>query len=292
MNAEQTEFMNIMMNFSMILRMNEFGGPINSNEIIALFDRLGELLLLIDDVFIQEYIEHHYDEMSIVKKKLYSFKPFRHYIDSLFTNKMKFRKKPGMYVTKIFGEFIRGVTYFNTETLNDFFPIYHRLASCGPPEQTLSCKNKQKKSEKKKIRKCYIERLIYNDIFIHNTLNFPKTTEFVEHSQDEGHIEAINRIKTKFEECFPKRNIIVEMNYLNEYPTELQIIETYNNTVISIEKYNRRLNGDKKYDYTVDAIKMKDGVMYERKQNFAHIFQWKVVPNLYDVDRFLYETFI
>jgi hypothetical protein len=185
-------------------------------------------------------------------------------------NKMQFKKKPGIYVTKLFGEFIRGVTYFNNEVLNDFFPIYHRLSLC--------CKNtKHKKSERKKIKKCYIERLIYNDIYLHNTLNFPTSAHCTEHTQDDGHVEALNRIKIKFDECFPNREIVVDMKYVNEYPTELEITETYRGNIISIEKYSRNLLSDKKYAYNVVAMKIKDGVIRQRDQNFTHIFPWKVV---------------
>lgn len=75
------------------------------------------------------------------------------------------------YIENIFSEFMKGITYFNTNT-GISRPIYHRDNSCGSRNQLsdLDCTNfydnpNEFSRRSLKVKKCYIERLVYDKIF-------------------------------------------------------------------------------------------------------------------------------
>jgi len=75
----------------------------------------------------------------------------------------------------------------------------------------------------------------------------------------------------------------------------MNIMMNFNVTLRINELYSRNLLSDKKYAYNVVAMKIKDGIIRQRDQNFTHIFPWKVVtpaPAYDNPNRFLYETFV
>ena len=127
-----------------------------------------------------------------------------------------------MPITDLFINFIKGLTYFSNE-LSDARPIYHRLYSCGPYEDShrqgnLICTAHLTKKEISRrrtlIERCYIERLIYNELW-------QKEASTQEASQDQGHMFRLDLTKQDFETCFPGTVISVKLEYNDNMPAML-----------------------------------------------------------------------
>jgi hypothetical protein len=124
-------------------------------------------------------------------------------------------------VTKIFNEFIIGITYFQNElTFNE-----NSLIANAPNIRI-------KKTNA--IRKCYIERLIYDKLW----------TRIIFTSQDIDHIEWLNKTKTSYNTCFPNSELNIKINFdeQNNIPIELIV---YENDVKEVYK--------KRYDQSMQS---------------------------------------
>lgn len=157
-----------------------------------------------------------------------------------------------MHVTVLFQNFIKGITYFAHE--NDESnprPIYHRLYSCGlqtPADYRLGnlvCLSSLSKEEVNRrralIERCYIERLIYNELYKHESLHFP-CTGIQELSQDKGHIFRLDLTRQDFETCFPNTRILVHVEYHDGLPFKLVIQRTSKTTSPITLTYTKTIN--------------------------------------------------
>lgn len=124
--------------------------------------------------------------------------------------------------TKIFNEFVKGITYFESNTLVAN-PVYHRDESCGVAGVPANAKfvvdlldTQLVQERKKKITKmCYLERLVYNDIY-KNVFNF----------QDSGHLYELHMMEKLFEKYNPTVNsFYIHIKYSEDsmYPVYLAI---------------------------------------------------------------------
>jgi hypothetical protein len=139
--------------------------------------------------------------------------------------------------------------------------LYHRLASCGPIDEKHRSKfanntnNNERKLVKKRVETCYIERLIFDEIYKNQTLFFPHTAAYKKHSQDDGHVNWLeNDIKKDYKACFPSMPINVQVSgYIQSMPTCLEISRFKNGRLASVEKYRKQVDADKKYDDFVEC---------------------------------------
>lgn len=136
--------------------------------------------------------------------------------------------------TQIFTEFIKGITYFANEK-KDVVPIYHREISCGDKSLTLKDKydllitndNSVKKRKKTYIKKCYLERLIYDKIYI-DTM----------YQQDIGHLHELKETERLYDNYFPNETTNIKVLYNKANPIKLKIyIEK--NMKMQIEYYTK-----------------------------------------------------
>jgi hypothetical protein len=131
------------------------------------------------------------------------------------------------------------------------------MFSCGPNRDNGKfraanhvCSKAVAKEDKKRrgelIETCYIERLIYNELYKHDALHFPNIGSEI-HSQDAAHIERMRLTRDDFMTCFPKEDISVSVEYRESVPTILVITRTKLGRVYSIERYVREYT--KTYGY-------------------------------------------
>jgi hypothetical protein len=165
----------------------------------------------------------HYQTLLKLKHNLLSIKE-RSVHDRIF-NILQMPKNSPQQITLVFKEFIKGITYFRNQKDSQDHPIYHRLASCG--EAFNICTNKtakEKRRVKKIIERCYLERLIYNEIYINQTIN---------EDQDKAHIHWLEQTRQDFQTCFPRLDLKVSIDSWEDiFPTKLRI-EKYKNGVIT-----------------------------------------------------------
>ncbi len=170
--------------------------------------------------------------------------------DQIFTKHFRLRHKISrtQYVSIAFEKFIRGITYFYHPTDRIVYPIYHRLASCGPVmDQTYDTfhrcytSNPNNEEAKKRIWTCYIERLIYDCMIKDMTLHMPsKGTEPPQ--QDRGHREWLRKTKADFRTCYPNTTIHVTIpRYESGVPCELSIVVKRHRTIIERLHFVRNL---------------------------------------------------
>lgn len=236
----------------------------------------------------EERIEHlsiHKHDMLIRVKKFMSNEPaFRSLHDKIFSKTLNVNNRTPITVTRIFAEVIKGVTYFQNEN-NKIFqdPIYHRLTSCGPyHDKTFKdvfqqCKpsmTKKKRSRVKKlIQRCYTERLIYNEIFIHETLH---------ESQDSGHKKRLEETKKDFLSCFPAMDIKVTLSsYIGILPRVINVQMFKNGKCISTETYTKDvISGMTLYEEQINCELYINNVKKAKVQSFEKEKRWNVVKQL------------
>ncbi len=175
-------------------------------------------------------------------------KEYRSLHDKIFVNVLDIKRMP-QNATHIFEEFIKGISYFEDE-ISGTQPIYHRLYSCGPYQNThrlgnLVCfdslTNDEIERRKPLIERCYAERLIYNEIYKTESLHFP-SSENVQPTQDKGHIFRLDLTRQDYETCFPGCKIEINIEYMNEsYPLQLVLIKTHKNGRQTIHTWKKTL---------------------------------------------------
>lgn len=203
------------------------------------------------------YIKHHVENQ------------FRSWHDKIFINIVNIRKMP-QNATHIFEEFIKGITYFADE-IDQSRPIYHRLYSCGPYQDThrqgnLICHDtltdEEIKRRKPLIERCYVERLIYDEIYKSENLHFPEKGNS-DPAQNDGHLFRLDLTRQDYETCFPGCQIEVSICYMREkFPLILTVIKTHKNSKTTTHTWKKALQdttivGGPHYDnfveYTIES---------------------------------------
>jgi hypothetical protein len=167
------------------------------------------------------------------------------------------------YPTRIFTEFCKGITYFSDEITQYANPIYHRNVSCGNKLIESETKfrhsllnTKISKSKKNSyLRRCYIERIIYDKIY-----------NDILKEQDLGHLNELQIVTRLYQDNHPNERISIEIYYKENtsYPYKI-IIETretqeiYNKIIINglykDEVYCKKIMNNKKYSKIQTFIK-------------------------------------
>jgi hypothetical protein len=200
----------------------------------------------------------------------------------------KLQLSNGSAITHMFHEFIKGVTYFKQEEDPKAMPIYHRLYACGPYADThrqgnLICHANLSKEELRRrrplIERCYIERMIYDDIYKKFALHFPKGHESP--TQDEGHVARMKLTKEDFETCFPDTDIQVQVDAEDNMPMKLTITRTVRGGKVTTLIYERALEnftffGIRPYRENVVCTRTDpDGSMSVKITNFYNQGKWE-----------------
>ena len=195
--------------------------------------------------------------------------------DKIFVNLLSFDKSTPLKITKVFDEFLKGITYFSTQTAPQKSPAYHRLSSCGTGTDAFrqaynQCHQTMKKTKvakvKKQIETCYIERLIYDDLYKKQSP-----------SQDVGHTHWLEQTKHDFQTCFPDVEINVSIKeFKDSMPLTLRIQKKKGQKIIE-EVYQRSLN-HAEYDPIVVGrmYKSSNHLIKVRVQMFDKPGKWEV----------------
>ncbi len=186
-------------------------------------------------------------------------------------------------LTIVFEEFIKGITYFKYEQeFKKKIPIYHRAASCGDSSNNFKKKYLQcyhnntynnREEKKKHIFKCYLERLIYDNMYKKLTLHFPSNINNLEINQDEGHIYQLTQRAKNFNSCYLGMNIDIEIDYEDNFPYLLTIYFIKNGEIIKTETYKKYTYLDdymnRQYSDFVEVNINENNMYYKLFQNFS-----------------------
>lgn len=151
-------------------------------------------------------------------------------------------------IPALFADFIKGITYFSSEEEQlTKRPLYHRLYSCGERGDALyetlhRCidgqRDDDRRSVEERITKCYIERLIFDEIYKHNTFFFPLTGTEV-HSQNQGHLDRNAMTYSDYRTCFPNIELSVNVDFMQTVPYSLTLIKKINGKIRFVEVYTK-----------------------------------------------------
>ena len=191
----------------------------------------------------------------------------------------------------IFENFIKGITYFHyqDEEAPPSGPIYHRLYSCDSADDafkhTLICTKNQskelKQKTKEKIETCYIERLIYDNLY--KNLKFYATKSGEPPQQDKGHNDRLDMTKKDFNSCFPDIDIGIDVSFDHDIPVSVTITRRKKGLEISRETYHKPIHDAPlglrawqryEYDIMVDCMKTMGNVHYRKFQTFKLHTDW------------------
>ena len=161
-------------------------------------------------------------------------------------------------VTRKFTEFSKGITFFASERQELRWPIYHRDLSCGTTAQKF-VKTKFGPDMGPAISRCYIERLIYDEIF-QNELGY----HYVSHKLE------LDEVARHYDKFFPRANLRVKLRFLNNLvPISVDII-----TSDTFEKYTKTLDASGNYNDIVFCKKEESMKIYEKFQAFESEKEW------------------
>ena len=198
-------------------------------EIITVLDSLEKFLSKQSRKRLDRFRYEHDQSLRFVKQKLVSIRnpKIRSFHDKIFKNLLRYDDLKRR-VTLIFEQFIRGITLFDNEMKKPIAEIaYHRDASCGSRDldreqykDTRSCKithgNPTLKVNKKLVYKCYLERLIYDEMYKQYTPSLFRSLRRMgtkPHDQDRGHRAMLEDVRKDFESCYPNTTLSVVIKY-------------------------------------------------------------------------------
>ena len=180
----------------------------------------------------------------------------------------KFGSDIAILPTQYFTEFIKGITYFQDEDVTNAHPVYHRSISCGTKAMTAKNKFSQGK-DKTYLRKCYIERHIYNRVY----------TRIIE-AQNTQHMNELAAVERYYEEFFPNEYIKVDVKFTNFiHPSKLIITWQNKQYEYFTEIYEKTYDVDTGvYSDTVVCKRMSRNsnrtLHYEKTQMFDLEIPW------------------
>jgi hypothetical protein len=172
--------------------------------------------------------------------------------------------------TIIFNEFVKGITYFQDDHNVDN-PVYHRDASCGDKKLNSNQKfsiditnsNISKLRKKKLTKTCYLERLIYDKIYLN-----------VFHVQDLAHLNELKLMEILHDDYYRHYSLNCEIKFSEDgvYPEKLTIytkVLTDAFGVFTSEEYYKKYNSDK-----VKCQLIKNGQIFDKIQTFEKEEAW------------------
>jgi hypothetical protein len=179
------------------------------------------------------------------------------------------------------------------------------MLSCGPNHnktfreaylQCLPSKSKSKlQSVRKRIERCYTERLIYNELYINEQLSFPGNEEWESPllptmmsnnerpKQDKGHQHWLNETQKDFQSCFPNYDIKVTLeNYIGLFPTKITISRYFKDRLTSTETYIKQTSTlpITRYLSVLDCYRQTKKVNQIKFQRFEKKSEWITVESV------------
>jgi len=180
----------------------------------------------------------------------------------------KFSQHISKLPTELFTKFIRGITLFENENDNDAHPIYHRNESCGVA--TLTVDEKFAKGQNKSfLRKCYIERLLYNKIY-----------SVIFGMQNSQHLNELAWVECVYEEQLPGEFIKINVRFVQKIvPISIQISWNPTRTSTCTETYRKLYDAhtdDYKHHAFCSMVLIKNGVtkVFEKVQDYEKESPW------------------
>jgi hypothetical protein len=214
------------------------------------FDKLYNSLVELEPIKLQIFTNANFKRLfdtrhgiGILIKESRHFRPYHNADPKLLTHiyyKLFIEIKHTFNVSTIFKDFTKGITCFGHCYYGHFYyqdDVYDRLFSCGDGSRsfrkTILRDDMNKKTLFKKIKTCFVERLIYENIYMY----FNKITQ--------GQTYFLKRTKNDFNVCFPGIDIKIKIKYTQLRPIYLMVITLLNGKIIYTEEYFKFLNKDK-----------------------------------------------
>lgn len=191
-------------------------------------------------ILLQGLIDRNYTDLKKLREILLGIKTNegRSISDKIFTKILKFESHMPLGITIVFENYVKGITYFSDEKENkDQIPIYHRASSCGNKKKNFReiLKNNSIEEKKKKhIKKCYLERLIYDNMYRKMSLHFPLELKNQELKQNNGHSYQLTERSKNY---YLEEEIKIEILYENNFPILLTIYYITSGKRTKIERY-------------------------------------------------------
>lgn len=260
--------------------------------IINRVDESPEILITIKDMHRQELLKTKHILLTLIKQDSKLFRS----IHDRFVNIIQLHEK-SLGITFMFEKFIKGITYFVNETDPDTpYPVYHRFASCGKigTQASLSClkgmPRMARNIARSRVEKCYIERLIYDKMYSHETLHFPERGNVNDDIslQNKEHIYYLDVIRKEYQQCFKGYEMNISITWSKDtipsIPEALTITSLKNGQVVSSETYKKTIQigtfGEKSYEELVQCTREAAEKRFKKYQSFLGGEQrWKVVIN-------------
>lgn len=161
----------------------------------------------------------------------------------------------------------------------------------------MQCKPNRSKNKlqtaRKRIERCYTERLLYNELYVNEQLSFSGKTKWessyllnptVPPKQEEGHMNWLNETKNDFQSCFPDHDIKVTLeNYDGMFPTKITISQYFKDSLISTETYIKQVSSSlvKWYLPVVDCYRKTKKVNQVKFQRFEKKSIWNTVDTIH-----------
>ena len=263
---------------------------VSLDNVIDNLKKFHKSLLKASTAEIAQFYMVHIDNVHYMYKSTVEFArdtnsgPLRSWIDKTFKNIIHIDTKAPKQVTVIFKEFIKGITYFEAPVDNQSQPIYHRALSCGPKKgsedfrkNNLQCTPAQdmltREDIKKRTETCYIERLIYDELWKEQALFFPRTVD-EEPGQDKGHEDYLHQeVHEDYKTCFPNHTIKVTLEFSGMYPIKATIVKIFRNRETSVEIYKKDIVVPN-YVNLVECSKQTAKCRYSKVQDFQVERNW------------------
>jgi hypothetical protein len=225
-----------------------------ADDTTALAHALGQLCAVIDATrvpqAVTDMVARHHHVLCQLQGALSRYRELRSHQDRLFGRLRRIAGwRAAAPATRTFEAFIKGITYFASEHDDHARPAYHRLYSCGPSNQAyregnLICSEGLSAAELRRrrplIERCYIERLVYDQIYKHEALRSDGVPADMSSyanagegdsgeggaTQNEGHLFNLERTLQDFETCFPQTKLTVHVSYHDGMPHRLVVRRT------------------------------------------------------------------
>lgn len=192
------------------------------------------------------------------------------------------------YPTRLYEEFIKGITVFSNTTSISERPSYHRLESCGTKALDYIAKFKHLPTDKREERKrkldalktCIIERKIYDDIYT-----------YLLHRQDSNHMFELQNLERLYLDYTASTiDVNVKYKYGTVQPYIVFVTIHRKGMLVSRISYEKRKNGDvhvEKYEDKPSVVRYSPPMKHARAaaiQNYTqrittHMSSMRTQPN-------------
>ncbi len=233
---------------------------------------------------VTDMVARHHHVLCQLQGALSRYRELRSHQDRLFGRLRRIAGwRAAAPATRTFEAFIKGITYFA------------RLYSCGPSTQAyregnLVCSEGLSPAELRRrrplIERCYIERLVYDQIYKHEALRtdgVPADISSYANAgegsgeedgdgavQDEGHLFNLQRTLQDFETCFPHTEIDVKVTYHDGMPHRLVVRRsTPANGTVKLVYEKDFFHASRSYSEVATCTKfMPDGSVWLKTSDF------------------------